>query len=214
MPYNLPQAAAAVSRDRSTILRAIRAGKLSATSDAATGGWLIEPAELHRLYPAQPDVQQRNADATAVLENKGPGPLIRRLFGPYEQAIAEAYRRIFVDLDDFVGRVRAWVPQPRRILEVGCGEGAFAERLAKAFPEATITAIDITPRIGRLYRGDPSRVMFLKQPIHEVAEREPASYDLVVLCDILHHVPLRERDVVLDAVGRAMVSDGHLVVKD
>ena len=50
MPYNLPQAAAAVGRDRSTILRAIKAGKLSATRDAASNGWLIEPAELHRLY--------------------------------------------------------------------------------------------------------------------------------------------------------------------
>ena len=30
-----------------------------------------------------------------------PGPLIRRLFGPYEHAIAEVYRRIFVDLDEF-----------------------------------------------------------------------------------------------------------------
>src|SRR4051812_44941197 len=70
MPYNLPQAAAAVRRDRSTILRAIKAGKLSATRDAASNGWLIEPAELHRLYAAQPDAQQRNADATAVLEAK------------------------------------------------------------------------------------------------------------------------------------------------
>src|SRR4051794_14665665 len=70
MPYNLPQAAAAVGRDRSTILRAIKGGKLSATRDAATGGWLIEPAELHRLYAVQPDAQQRNADATAVLEAK------------------------------------------------------------------------------------------------------------------------------------------------
>src|SRR3954454_17680069 len=70
MPYNLPQAAAAVGRDRSTILRAIKAGKLSATRDTAANGWLIEPAELHRLYQDQPDAQQRNADATAVLEAK------------------------------------------------------------------------------------------------------------------------------------------------
>src|SRR4051812_10424479 len=70
MPYNLPQAAAAAGRDRSTILRAIKAGKLSAARDAASNGWLIEPAELHRLYPAQPDAQQRNADTTAVHEAK------------------------------------------------------------------------------------------------------------------------------------------------
>jgi len=30
-----------------------------------------------------------------------PGPLIRRLFGPYEREITEAYRRLFIDLDEF-----------------------------------------------------------------------------------------------------------------
>ena len=51
MPHTLRQAAKAVSKDRTTILRAILSGKLSATRDEATGSWLIEPAELHRLYP-------------------------------------------------------------------------------------------------------------------------------------------------------------------
>ena len=42
---------------------------------------------------------------------------------------------------------------PRRILEVGCGEGAVSERLAALYPNAEITAIDITPNVGRLYAG-------------------------------------------------------------
>ena len=48
MPYNLAQAGTAVRRNRSTLLKAIRRGAISATRDEATGGWLIEPAELHR----------------------------------------------------------------------------------------------------------------------------------------------------------------------
>jgi len=51
MPHTLRAAAKAVGRDRTTLLRAIRSGKLSAIHDAATGSWLIEPAELHRIYP-------------------------------------------------------------------------------------------------------------------------------------------------------------------
>lgn len=49
--YTVPQAAAAVGRNRSSILRAIRSGRLSAARDDATGDWRIDPAELHRLYP-------------------------------------------------------------------------------------------------------------------------------------------------------------------
>ena len=51
MPHTLRQAAKAVGKDRTTLLRAVLSGRLSATREAATGAWLIEPAELHRLYP-------------------------------------------------------------------------------------------------------------------------------------------------------------------
>src|SRR3954451_21519819 len=51
MPYNLAHAGTAVGRNRSTILKAIRRGAISASRDEATGGWLIEPAELHRVFP-------------------------------------------------------------------------------------------------------------------------------------------------------------------
>src|SRR3954452_15342435 len=51
MPHTLRQAAKAAGKDRTTILRAILSGKLSAIRDEATGSWMIEPAELHRLYP-------------------------------------------------------------------------------------------------------------------------------------------------------------------
>lgn len=51
MPYNLVEAGAAVGKSKSTVLRAIRRGDLSAARDEATGNWLIDPAELHRVYP-------------------------------------------------------------------------------------------------------------------------------------------------------------------
>src|SRR3954453_18480308 len=50
MPYNLVEAGAATGKGKSTILKAIKRGAISATRDT-NGGWLIEPAELHRVYP-------------------------------------------------------------------------------------------------------------------------------------------------------------------
>src|SRR4051812_21718241 len=47
----LAEAARHAGRSKSALLRSIKAGRLSATRDALTGAWLIEPAELHRLYP-------------------------------------------------------------------------------------------------------------------------------------------------------------------
>jgi ATP phosphoribosyltransferase regulatory subunit HisZ len=50
MAYSLAQAAAKTGRDRSTLLKAIKRGKLSATRDSATGAWQVDPSELARVY--------------------------------------------------------------------------------------------------------------------------------------------------------------------
>jgi 2-polyprenyl-3-methyl-5-hydroxy-6-metoxy-1,4-benzoquinol methylase len=143
-----------------------------------------------------------------------PGPLVRRCFRPYERAVSEVYRRLFVDLDHFATCVHTWVPQARRILEVGCGEGTMTDRLLKAYPDATVAAIDITPNVGRLFRGDAARVTFLQRSVEHVARQEPTSFDLVILCDVLHHVPPPERQALLSAIDRAMAPGGSLAFKD
>jgi excisionase family DNA binding protein len=50
MSYSLSNAAAACGVYKSTVLRSIKSGRLTATKDAL-GQWRIEPAELHRVYP-------------------------------------------------------------------------------------------------------------------------------------------------------------------
>ena len=142
------------------------------------------------------------------------GPLIRRMFGPYERQISEAYRAIYIDIDAFVGLTRQWTPEAKKILEVGCGEGSITQRLKAAYPDANITAIDITPRVGRLYRGTLDGVRFMRCAIQEVAASDSGQYDLVVLSDVLHHVPLEFRQTLLDAIRTALAPQGTFVFKD
>ena len=52
MSYTLGQAAKAVGMSKTSILRSIKAGKISAGRDEF-GQWAIEPCELHRVYPAR-----------------------------------------------------------------------------------------------------------------------------------------------------------------
>ena len=47
------EAAKATGKSRSALLRAIRTGKVSAEKNAL-GQWVVEPAELHRVYPEVP----------------------------------------------------------------------------------------------------------------------------------------------------------------
>jgi|ERR1700677_1375415 2-polyprenyl-3-methyl-5-hydroxy-6-metoxy-1,4-benzoquinol methylase len=151
---------------------------------------------------------------TIVSTNLSPGARVRRLFGPYEHTVAETYRRIFVNLDEFAARTHAWVPRAAKILEVGCGEGAMTERLVRAYPDAFVTAIDITPKVGRLFRGPASSVTFRQETVEELARREPAGFDLVVLADVIHHVPAAARHSLIEAIRQAMAPNGSLVFKD
>jgi 2-polyprenyl-6-hydroxyphenyl methylase/3-demethylubiquinone-9 3-methyltransferase len=143
------------------------------------------------------------------------GGAIRRLFGPYERQISERYRAIYVDVNAYAESLRAWVPNPRRILEVGCGEGAVSERLAALYPDAEITAIDITPSVGRLYAGPAGRVRFAATTIQALAAEEPGKFDLIVLADVMHHVPPGSlRQSILETVKLLLADDGHLAFKE
>jgi ubiquinone/menaquinone biosynthesis C-methylase UbiE len=142
------------------------------------------------------------------------GPTIRRLFGPFERDIANVYRDIFIDLSDWVEAIGLWAPHPDRILEVGCGEGAMTDRLCARYPDAEITAIDVTPRLGRLFRGDRRRVEFIQARAEEIAETRPSAFDLVILSDVLHHVPAPARDSLLEAIRRSMAPSGVFAFKE
>jgi len=142
------------------------------------------------------------------------GASVRRLFGPFERQIAEAYRSIYVDLDDFAGQLPAALPEVRTILEAGCGEGALTERLHVLFPHAQITAIDITPRIGRLFKNATAHVEFRQMTIEEIASAQPQAFDLVVMCDVLHHVPPDQRLALLAEIRSAIRPGGCFAVKD
>lgn len=142
------------------------------------------------------------------------GPAVRRAFGPFEHQITEIYRSIYVNLDDYVAAVQDWVPDASAILEVGCGEGAVTERLAAAYPNARIRAIDITPRAGRLYRGAAGRVTFEQKTVQEVAAESPGAFDLVMIADVIHHVPTALRTEIINAARDALAPGGSLIFKE
>jgi hypothetical protein len=69
MSYSLAAAAAACGVNRSTVLRAVKSGKVSATKDAH-GQWQIEPAELHRVYPPRTEASKAHLSEIAVLRER------------------------------------------------------------------------------------------------------------------------------------------------
>ena len=59
--HTIATAAAAVGRNKTAILRAIKAGKISVAKDE-NGELQIDPAELHRIYPPLRSASMRGND--------------------------------------------------------------------------------------------------------------------------------------------------------
>jgi len=142
------------------------------------------------------------------------GSKVRKLFGRHERLIADWWRGMFMSLDHWTRTIGAWAPQPRRILELGCGEGYSTNRLAAAYPDAVIDAVDIAAHIGRLYEGPPERVRFRIVTAEDLACECPGAYDLIIVTDVLHHIPHAARCSFLDAIRILLAPGGVLAFKD
>jgi excisionase family DNA binding protein len=98
MTYTLTQAAEATGKSKSTLLRAIQSHKISATRDELTQGWLIDPAELHRIYPPISDATTdapkdalRNGTLSREID------LLREMMADKDAVIDDLRRRLDVE---------------------------------------------------------------------------------------------------------------------
>jgi SAM-dependent methyltransferase len=139
------------------------------------------------------------------------GPAVRRLFGPLEPRVADAYRSYFIDLDD-LARTLSRLPSVSSVLEVGAGDGFFATRLCARLPSARYIGVDIADEPGRLFAGDRSRVQFHSRELDDLPATD--QFDLVAFVDVLHHVPLALRVDLLGEAASRLRPGGFLAVKD
>jgi hypothetical protein len=125
MGITLLEAARLTGRDKSTIRRQIRAGKLSATRDA-NGTWLIEPCELERLHSLHPA-----DDTTAVPRDAPPestGSTTDALVAELRATLAQMQERL-ADKDRTLDRAYQDIDHMRVTIE----------RLSLALPKASET---------------------------------------------------------------------------
>jgi 2-polyprenyl-6-hydroxyphenyl methylase/3-demethylubiquinone-9 3-methyltransferase len=140
--------------------------------------------------------------------------MIRNYLGAWERPITNLYRSSFVNLGQFARVVRNAVPHAHEILEVGCGEGAMLEELARHYPDSRLTGIDITPKVGRMFRGDRERVTFRTETIEDFRQHHCAKFDLCIACDVLHHVPWDRHSSFVQALSQVVRPGGWLIIKD
>jgi ubiquinone/menaquinone biosynthesis C-methylase UbiE len=80
---------------------------------------------------------------------------------------------------------------PRRILEVGVGEGVVTQRLTERFPEVPVVGIDLPdPELARRWGPGRWSCSFADATRLPFAD---ATFDLVLAIEVLEHVPVPDR---------------------
>lgn len=75
---------------------------------------------------------------------------------------------------------------PRRILEVGCGEGQVLARLARRFPNAELLGTDVSADIVAEAHARHPGLCFDVRSVYDVAAL--GRFDLVVACEVFEHL--------------------------
>lgn len=103
------------------------------------------------------------------------------------------------------------------VVDLGCGTGAMALRLAETLPDVAITGLDpdeAALEIARRKAGERGlRVRWL-HGLPWDADIQSGSVDAVVSCLVLHHLNADDKRRALESARRWLVPGGHLHIAD
>jgi len=95
-----------------------------------------------------------------------------------------------------------------KILDFGCGVGLLSRSLKKNMPAAKLDGYDIScASLSCIERELTSEGTFTNDLL-QLGE----DYDLIVIANVLHHVPVAERSATIQALAGRLVAGGRLAV--
>jgi len=101
--------------------------------------------------------------------------------------------------------------QVRRVLDVGCGNGAFLTWIARRIPGVECIGIELdAQRALQAQRANPGARIHTGDAVAALADVEPP-VDLVTLWDVFEHVPAPAR--LLEGLARLLAPDGAIYIQ-
>ena len=148
-----------------------------------------------------------------------PGRLVRTLLGQRGSRVAgRAYRALFVDLGKAADSIAAEIPLRAHVLDVGGGDGEPLNALLDRRDDIRVTTIDVAPVVGQWIEArhahrvrclPATRLQDFPGPTDELP-------DVLLIADVVHHIPVAERDAFFATVAGLMRQspDLRVIFKD
>jgi 2-polyprenyl-3-methyl-5-hydroxy-6-metoxy-1,4-benzoquinol methylase len=99
------------------------------------------------------------------------------------------------------------------ILEIGCGTGIFSRYLLKkGFTDVVCLDLDkrLAPALADL---DPFQVVFEEAETYVTSILDKRTFDLIVLHDVLEHLPLEKACSIFKALHSVLTLDGRILIR-
>lgn len=104
---------------------------------------------------------------------------------------------------------------PGSVLDLGCGPGFLAERLAAALPEARLVACDLQPRMVELARERLGpRAVVVQRRVEDRWHDLGGPFDLVLAVQVLHHLDAAGKRLAYRKILDVLAPGGLLVQSD
>lgn len=108
--------------------------------------------------------------------------------------------------------IRRWIPNIKsckRILDFGCGTGGVMAELVSEFPFCVIAGFDTSDQMLAVARKRLYAQPYIEWPTEFEYSR---TFDIVVVANVLHHVPKSERVAILRQISCVLSENGQIVV--
>ena len=148
------------------------------------------------------------------------GAAIKASFDGAAAVYDRARRQLVPCFDDFYGTAVESIPYGRdaaiRVLDLGAGTGLLSDMVARAFPQASISLVDLSPGMlevaRRRFAGEPSR--FDLRVMDYTREPLPGRYEAVVSALSVHHLDASEKRNLFLKVYSVLCDGGVFVNAD